>query len=264
MQFLMGLLVGILILNFVPVHAATYTLNDVVQKLEKSETYAYLNNKDKGTSAEVTSDNHSIKIIYTVKEEATATAYLTEFYYMEGILSYTYSGNKLKPTEDDLQASFIDAMWIAEISSIVAGFHGYTDEALKNIEDQLATYTLQNNGLEVTTWSYKQEDENGHFSMSGYDTFKIDINNFKLTTIGTPPEPIEPPLYEPTMPPANDNSNSDNESTDLDSKGDPIPNENVENPNTGVSFPILALSVLGVIGIICFSLNKKEKHFRKI
>lgn len=252
------ILIGVLLTTFLCsseiVHATTYTLKDVVEKLEQSETYAYLNDKELGLSTKIEYTDKSIKITYDAGEKGGV---ITNFSYANDIISYSFPGNKTNPTEEDLGTALVDAMWISEICLIVGEFHGITAEAWKGIENIIGSYSLSENGIEMTTWNYKNEDESGSVSMSGYDTFKININNINFTAYGEPPLMPEPPVYE-------DEYNPSKETPNLDSKGDPIPNEKVENPNTGVAFPIFALSILGVISIICFSLNKKEKYFGKI
>ncbi len=220
-------LVMFLFMVVLNVSAKEITLKDVIEKVKTDETFNLI--KD---DVVITNTDNSLTFTYQDGDKKA----IIPLSFQNGTLSYQYTGNKTNLTENDMTESFINSMIIVAIASAVAELNGYDAEQLKNVKEE--DLTFEKNGMEMTTWSYKQEDESGHFSMTVCDTFRISLNSFNIEGNPNPSNP-----------------NGETKPT--------TPNEEVnpENPNTGVTLPIIGLSCLIIGAIISLNRSKKQAKF---
>lgn len=168
---IIGLILISFLLLFTPfkqAYARDLSFEDVVDALKNSDMYSSL--ESSGVSLNISSTSDKITI--------TSNTYVTEFTYADDIISYTSSGSV---TDDESAGqSVTDSLWIAQLILIIGENQGYTEEELSSLDITDTTYTLVENGLEVTTFDYSYTTASGTASGTVCDTFKININYLDL------------------------------------------------------------------------------------
>lgn len=81
------------------------TLEDIINKLEESELYKNLNDKDYNLSTTIESTDDLIKITHIDEENKT---FITKFTFADDVISYKYEGNKENLTAMDIEQTLID------------------------------------------------------------------------------------------------------------------------------------------------------------
>lgn len=178
MRKILGLLIMIgLIFSFIlPVNAKVLTLDEVVEKFKsmplQGENVIFEEIK---TSSVIEKQENYFTITYNMEEINIKTT----FKYENGWITYQYDGDK--NGEDTFAKTLIEGVWIEHLITTIGILQGYNYEEIanyfKNEENIEAIETIE---ISHFTYNYQSEDGSTSLSGSGIDTFKIDINNFKI------------------------------------------------------------------------------------
>lgn len=173
------LLVIVLVFTFCInlVKADNLTFDEIVQKVKESNTYKSL--VGSGIQVEISNDNNTLTISYPGGDERS-----TIFSYSDDVISYSF--NAPKNDTYTMSRTKLDAQWIITLLQIVSEPKGYSLLHLQTLTlNKLKKYTLDENGIEVTTfrYNYLNPENNENIEVSAYDTFKININKLDLNIV---------------------------------------------------------------------------------
>lgn len=170
------IIMGCMLSFILPVKAKELTFNEIVDKFESTplqgEHSMFEEMKNKAT---IKKTDNSFTITYNMD----GTEIKTVFKYENGWITYQYDGDK--NGEDTFAKSLIESIWIEHLIATIGILQGYSYEEIanyfKNEENIEAIETIE---ISHFTYNYQSEDGSANISGSGIDTFKIDINNFKI------------------------------------------------------------------------------------
>lgn len=178
MRKILGLLIMIgLIFSFIlPVNAKDLSFDEVVEKFKsmplQGENVIFEEIK---TSSVIEKQENYFTITYNME----GINIKTTFKYENGWITYQYDGDK--NGEDTFAKTLIEGIWIEHLITTIGILQGYNYEEIanyfKNEENIEAIETIE---ISHFTYNYQSEDGSTSLSGSGIDTFKIDINNFKI------------------------------------------------------------------------------------
>ena len=255
-------LIGILFFSTINnVYAKTLTINEINDEFKTSFIDEF-NKLGSNLSSSVDPTNKTLDV-YSDSEKIVSFKYTDE--YIE------YDNRSAVVTQETALDDMGTMLSLGGIINAILNLSGYENRTIPDEDKIDFTNTYDTYGLQIEAehFEYSGEENGGTWSTSGdfikyfkmsFDTDKIDalMDKYGIDKDGTKysnPSEVTPKSQTTITKPSSDTNTNSNAS-----KKDEL----VENPQTGVSFPIMTVLVLTIVSIIALLYTRKKSVFRKL
>ena len=185
------IIMGCMLSFILPVKAKELTFNEIVDKFESTPLQGeHSMFEEIKNNATIEKTDNSFTITYNMD----GTEIKTVFKYENGWITYQYDGDK--NGEDTFAKSLIESIWIEHLIATIGILQGYSYEEITNyFQNEENIDLIETLEINYFNYNYQSEDGSANISGEGIDTFKIDINNFKLNE-GVSEEPTDNELKQ--------------------------------------------------------------------